>query len=342
MSGADGGRPGSAGDIRDRNTWRTVTVAVAPPERGSRRSRALAAMLAVSGRVLADVVPLGRVPLGCLRLGLSAVGRVDFARGTRVERDRTGPVPGRWIVPPGSDASPHVLYYLHGGGFVMGSSASHVGVAARIARAAGVRAFLPDYRRAPEAPFPAAADDARAGFDHLRERGYSARDIVVAGDSAGGHLAHGLLVDLDRDGADLPAGVALISPWLDLWLRTGWEREAAQRDPFLSVKFADRARRAYAPGGDPADPRLDLLSATPAEHWPPFLVQGGTTEAITGDTEALGTALAAAGVPHELQIWPGQVHVWHAFHPFVPEASLAARSIGHFVREVLQRAPTAP
>ncbi|WP_407444268.1 alpha/beta hydrolase [Rhodococcus sp. (in: high G+C Gram-positive bacteria)] len=314
-----------------------ATSAVVPPERGSRRSRALAAVLAVSARILADVVPLGRVPLGGLRLGLSVAGRLDLARGTRVERDRTGPVPGRWVVPTGTGDSPHVLYYLHGGGFVMGSSASHVGVAARIARAAGVPAFLPDYRRAPEAPFPAAPDDVRAGFDHLRKRGYAARDIVIAGDSAGGHLAYGLVVELDRDGADLPAGVALVSPWLDLWLRTGWEREAARRDPFLSVKFADRARCAYAPDGDPADPRLDLLAAAPGSHWPPFFIQGGETEAITGDTQALKEALAAAGVSHELQIWPGQVHVWHAFHPLVPEAAVAARLLGHFVRDALAR-----
>lgn len=336
MTGVSVGRPG------DRRATGHATVAVVPPERGSRRSRALAAMLAVSGRVLADVVPLSSLPLGALRVGLSTAGRLDLACGTRVEHDHTGPVPGRWIVPRGAESSRRVLYYLHGGGFVMGSSASHVGVAARIARAAGVPAFLPDYRRAPEHPFPAAADDTRAGFDHLRERGFAARDIVIAGDSAGGHLAYGLVVELDRDGADLPAGVALISPWLDLWLRTGWEREAAQRDPFLSVKFADRARRAYAPDGDPADPRLDLLAATPGAQWPPFLIQGGATEAITGDTQALATALTAAGVRHELQIWPGQVHVWHAFHPLVPEAALAARAIGHFVRDSLERAGTGP
>ncbi|MFZ2174314.1 MAG: alpha/beta hydrolase [Rhodococcus sp. (in: high G+C Gram-positive bacteria)] len=305
----------------------------------SRRSTALRLGLSVAGRIVADNVRTRGFPLTVIRRGID-LGGLFCSRGTTFERVRDAPVPGLWVRAENAADSRHAIHYLHGGGFVFGSSRSHRALASRLSAAAGVPVFLPDYRLAPEHPFPAAAEDTTESYLWLLEQGYEAKDVMVGGDSAGGHLATGLLPELRRRGADLPAGVLLLSPWLDLGLETAGAREAIRRDPFLSVRFAERARESYAPGADLADPRLALLDAEPERDWPPFLIQGGDTEAICGDAEHLAKALAEVGVPCELQAWPGQVHVFHAFHPIIPEAAAAATYAGEFVRRTLAEAAT--
>ena len=120
-----------------------------------------------------------------------------------------------WFAPE-RPARGKVLLYLHGGAYIMGSCATHRQLVSYLARACGVRAVLPEYRLAPEHPFPAAIDDALSVYRALRDDGYAPGDIVVAGDSAGGGLTMALLLSLRDAGRPMPAGAVLLSPWLDL------------------------------------------------------------------------------------------------------------------------------
>lgn len=222
-----------------------------------------------------------------------------------------------------------MVLYLHGGGYVFGSSRSHRGLAYRLSAAAGVPVFLSDYRRAPEHPFPAAADDALAAHRALLER-FPAPRITIAADSVGGHLAASLLGDLRRLGLPLPAAVALFSPALDVAAAEVVERDRLARDPFLSPAYGLRCADAYL-GDTPRDhPRIAVLEADKT-GWPPVIIQVGGTECLLADAQRLAAALHTAGVPCELQIWPGQVHVFQSFG-WLPEARTAVRYAGEWLR----------
>jgi acetyl esterase/lipase len=151
---------------------------------------------------------------------------------TKREKVTAKGVPGEWITnDESSDAA--TLYYLHGGGYSIGSVNTHATMISQIARAAKARAFAIDYRLAPEHPFPAALDDALAGYRWLLEQGIDAKSIVVAGDSAGGGLTAALLLALRDAGDPLPGGAVLLSPWTDLAGTGESQRTRADLDPMI-------------------------------------------------------------------------------------------------------------
>src|SRR3954453_2672747 len=129
--------------------------------------------------------------------------------------ETVGGVPGIWALPAGADAS-KVLLYMHGGGFAVGSAASHRKLAGHVAKALGATAFVLDYRRAPEHPHPAQVEDGVAVFAGLTERGIAPADITTIGDSAGGNLAIAVPLALREQGRPLPGRVIAFSPWLDM------------------------------------------------------------------------------------------------------------------------------
>ncbi|SFQ49449.1 Acetyl esterase/lipase [Amycolatopsis arida] len=269
--------------------------------------------------------------LRALRSTADSAGLTRLPRGTRAWPARYGSVRGVWLQPPGADPARGALLYLHGGGFVFGSPRSHRTLAFRLARRIGVPVFLLDYRRAPEHRFPAAADDALAAYRLLLARGFPADRISVAGDSAGGQLTAGLLDDLVRLRLPRPARALLLSPWLDFDLTELRRRDRERRDPFVPPSYVEKCRAAYLGGPDHAHPRLDVLG-TDKTGWPPVLVQVGDTECLLGDAERLAAKVRAAGGTAELQVWPGQIHVFPIFAGYLPEAGTAVRLAGRFLR----------
>jgi acetyl esterase/lipase len=180
-----------------------------------------------------------------LRTGFDMLGQMmPVAEGVQVEQTTLGGLPTDRLKTPDADET-RVLLYLHGGGYCIGTRASHRPVTAALAKATGIPVLLPEYRLAPEAPFPAAVDDARAVYEALLET-HAPERIVVAGESAGGGLTASLLVNLRDDGRPLPAAAVVISPWCDL---TGLGRvsdEALATDfltPEVLVVFADSYER---------------------------------------------------------------------------------------------------
>jgi len=254
----------------------------------------------------------------------------------RVEAVPAGGVPSEWLVPAGARTDAAVLY-LHGGGYVIGSPRSHRHVAAAVAAAAGIAALLPDYRLAPEHPFPAAVDDAVAAYGWLLDRGIAPGRIAVAGDSAGGGLTVATLLALRERGRPLPAAGVCISPWVDLTCSGASYATRAAVDPMVTRDGVAEMARQYLAGADAKTPLASPLHADLA-GLPPLLIQVGSDEVLLDDSTQLGAQARAAGVDAEVEVWPDMIHVWHWFLPMLDEAQRAVERIGEFVKGRLRPA----
>jgi epsilon-lactone hydrolase len=242
-----------------------------------------------------------------------------------------GGVPARWITVPGADAG-RVLLYLHGGGYQVGSFRSHAELASRLGRASGRRVLLPEYRLAPEHPFPAAIDDALAVWRWLRSvPGLSASALAVAGDSAGGGLAVAMMTALRDRGEDLPAAAVLISPWTDLSCSGASMTERVDEDPIFVPDTIRQLAAGYLAGADPRTPLASPLFAR-LDGLPPLLIQVGTAELLLSDAEELAKSAAAAGVDVTVQAGEGLPHVYPVMLG-VPEAAAATDQAGAFLRD---------
>ncbi len=230
--------------------------------------------------------------------------------------------------------SDRVVLFLHGGGFVAGSSQSYAKLAARVAGQLDAQAFVPDYRLAPEHPFPAACDDVLACYRGLLAVGYNADQIILAGDSAGGNLALGLLSQVIEQGLPKPAVAVLMSPVVDLTYSGKSFGYNASRDPVLPSGQADMLNEIYLEGADPALPLASPLFAKLA-GCPPVLIQAGSTEILLSDAERIEEKLRIVGVETELQVFSDCSHVWHLLAGYLPEADGAIAQIATFCKRHL-------
>jgi epsilon-lactone hydrolase len=241
-----------------------------------------------------------------------------------------GGVPAHWLAPAGADPG-RVLLFLHGGGYEFGSLRSDGELAARLGRASGMRVLFPEYRLAPEHPFPAAVDDVLAAWRWLRDgQGLSAQSMAVAGDSAGGGLAVALLVATRDAGQALPAAAVLMSPTVDLTSSGASMTERAGQDPISTPALLGQLAADYLAGADPKTPLASPLFASLA-GLPPLLIQVGTADLLLSDSERLAAAAARAGVDVTLQIGEGLPHVYPLLLG-TPEAAEATEQTGKFLR----------
>lgn len=254
-------------------------------------------------------------------------------RGIRRESGMVGGVFGEWITLPGAAAA-RVLLYLHGGGYVLRTPRVHRGLVARLAQATGIRAFMADYRLAPEHPFPAAVDDAAAVYRGLLDAGFAPGQIVVAGDSAGGGLTAALLVKLRDAGHPLPAAACLISALLDCAFSDPALAALQTHDPFLRLKDVRLMAACYAGDQDPAHPLISPLYAD-LRGLPPLLIHAGEHEVLREDSRRFAEKAQAAGVQAALRVWPGMIHAFPLFAALVPEGKAAIAEIAAFFRQHL-------
>lgn len=232
---------------------------------------------------------------------------------------------------PGSRPPPvdRALLWFHGGAFVAGSPWSHLGMVARLARAARIEAVVPHYRRAPEDPFPAAADDARAVFDALLARGLPPENIVIGGDSAGGNLALGLLAGLLADGLR-PAGVVAMSPVTDLSFSGASIAENQTRDTMLPAERHGDIDRYYLAGTAPDDPRASPLFADFPDA-PPVFLQFSSVEILRDDSRRMAARLRSFGADVTCDEWADTPHVFTLFAGWVPEAREGIARAARFI-----------
>lgn len=235
-----------------------------------------------------------------------------------------------WLCAPGADAT-RVLLYLHGGGYVMGSPNTHRALAGELSRAAQARVLLPDYRLAPEAPFPAAVDDARAAYEWLLAQGGEGQRLAIAGDSAGGGLTVATLIALRDHGVALPRCAVCLSPWSDLACSNASYHTRAAADPMITSADISLMSRTYLAGADAHAPLASPNRASLA-GLPPLLIHVGRDEVLLDDAVVLHEAARSAGVDSTLEIWDDMIHVWHAFHPMLPEGRQAIARIGEYLR----------
>jgi epsilon-lactone hydrolase len=242
-------------------------------------------------------------------------------------------VPAEWTSTPGANPA-RVILFLHGGGYISGSLNSHRHMIAQAGREAGARTLALGYRLAPEHPFPAALQDALAGFRYLLTQGLAAENIAMAGESAGGGLAVAVLVSLRDAGEPLPACVWCSSPWVDLEQSGPSMTEKAAVDPLIQKGYLDELAAAYLNGADPRTPLASPLHAN-LSGLPPMLIQVGSAETLLDDAVRLARVAGAAGVRVSLEVWPDMIHAWTLFYQQVAAGRRALQSVGAFVRSNL-------
>ena len=239
-----------------------------------------------------------------------------------------GGVPGEWVEAGQGAAAATTLLYLHGGGFVGCSPHSHRSLTAALALQ-GLRVFVPDYRLAPEHPFPAAVNDVQAVWRALRAA--QPGRMVVAGDSAGGNLALGLMLALRDAGESLPDAAVLFSPSTDLTGGSPSLHANADRDAMFRGEHLDHLARFYMAGADRAQPLASPLLGD-LKGLPPLMLQVGDDEVLRDDSLRLAHKAREAGVLVDLEVFPAVPHVWQLLWR-LPEARRAVKSAARFLRE---------
>lgn len=238
-------------------------------------------------------------------------------------------VRGEWVAPNAADAG--VILYLHGGGYVACSAATHRPITAALARLSRLRVFALDYRTAPEHPFPAALDDAVTAYQWLLAQGLPARAISLAGDSAGGGLVLALLLRARDGGLPLPACAVCFSAWTDL-AGTGAsvrlnDGRCAMFRPQNIAEFAAAYLAGHSPFDSYASPAHADLSGLP-----PLLLQVGSTELLLDDSRQVHDKIQAAKGVSRLEIYDDVFHCWQMLDGIVPEARAALRQAATFIR----------
>ncbi|MBN3791487.1 alpha/beta hydrolase fold domain-containing protein [Burkholderia sp. Ac-20353] len=250
-------------------------------------------------------------------------------------RTSAGGVPAEVVAPKRGDAGGAILY-LHGGAFCVGGPGTHRSVTTRLADESGLAVWTPDYRLAPEHPYPAALDDALAAYAALRAQGHAPARIVVAGDSAGGALALALAIALRDRGEPAPAGLLLISPVTDPALRGDTLNSRSSDDPMIRRGWLEQGLRWYH-GAAAAAARGPL--DTDLRGLPPMLIQAGDQEVLLSDAQRLTDHALACGVPCRLEVHAARWHVFHLQSFYLRSARDALGTLAGFARERVVAVP---
>ncbi len=249
--------------------------------------------------------------------------------GVMVFSAEYGGVPVEVVDPDHHDNTRTVLY-CHGGGFCIGSPKTHRELTACLAKTLGARIVVPDYKLAPEHPYPAAADDVLAVYHGLVSSGVSPKNIVIVGDSAGGNLAMVALQRIKALGEMLPAGAVLYSPWVDLRCMTESYVTKQTADPMLSGAWLRRMREYYCHGEALNDPGLSPVLGDLSDM-PPILIHVGSEEVLLNDSLLLARHLKEQGGRVQLKVWE---KLWHVFQAQVGFFEPARQSV-HETRDFL-------
>lgn len=220
-----------------------------------------------------------------------------------------GEMPGEWVSVDRAHMKKYVILYCHGGGYSTGSHIYARTLTTKLAASTSMDVLSFDYRLAPEHPYPAATEDAMKAWDYLMLFGYGARDVIVAGDSAGGNLALSLVLKLKEQKRLLPRGLVLMSPWTDLTASGESYVEKAELDPVLDAAYLDRMILNYAQGRELTDPLISPLFGD-FSGFPPIYIQVGDNEVLLSDSQVLHQKLIEANVSVKLDVFKG---MWHVF-----------------------------
>ena len=263
-----------------------------------------------------------------MRERLNKISRfLKRAFGVSVEATTINGLYAEWLRPKQAETR-KVLLYLHGGAYLVGSCRTHRQMVSHIVRAARIPALVPEYRLAPEHAFPAAIEDAVGVYRALLDDGFAARDILIGGDSAGGGLTVATLLSLRHAGLPMPSAAVLLSPFLDVTASGESARTRASQDPWFDASDMHLVTDLYCETGvDLRNPLVSPVFANVA-GLPPTFIQVGDDEILLSDSTRFADKLKVAGVPVEIEIWPGMWHVFQLFIGKMPESRRAIKRIG--------------
>jgi acetyl esterase/lipase len=270
-------------------------------------------------RALMSEMPLRPAP-GHVTVDLVTVG------GVKAERLHTAK----------ADESKAILY-IHGGGFVAGVPGNHRPLTWRLTDKVGVPVYAVDYRLAPEHPFPAGLDDCVAAYRGLLDKGIAAKNVVIAGDSAGGNLTLTTALKLKSLEMDLPAALVALSPATDIE-GAGFESRTsnAASDAMFTAQMFQSLGPLYCPNMDGTDPFISPYRGDVA-GLPPTLIHCSGAEMLRDDGVKMAEKLKAAGVPTEIEVWPKVFHVWQVMADLLPEGRASIEKITAFMRKHLRQ-----
>jgi len=267
------------------------------------------------------------------RSGLEELSRLaPLFKDAKLENVVAGGVPAAWMITP-EVVKDRAILYLHGGGYVQGSITSHQDLTQRISQTSKTRVLILDYRLAPEHPFPAALEDSISAYEWLiNSEGYNPKNLIIAGDSAGGGLTLATLVKLRDQGIPLPAAAVCLSPWTDLALTGESMKLKLHEDPFVSPDGLMFDAVLYLGKTDPKNPYASPLYAD-FNGLPPLCIQVGSAEILLDDATRLAKRAKEAGVEVQLDIWEDMIHVFQAFAVMAPEGTDGIDKIGEFIKK---------
>ncbi|MBV7506599.1 alpha/beta hydrolase [Bacillus sp. sid0103] len=266
------------------------------------------------------------------RKGLEALSALTpVAQDIIVEKTSIEGISAEWVMAPNA-VEDRVFLYLHGGAYIMGSCNTHRYLASKLSRSTAARVLVPEYRLAPENPFPAAIEDAIKVYRWLISSGITPDKIIIGGDSAGGGLTLATLLSLKEENEALPALAVLLSPWTDME-GTGESMETrAYVDPWLSPDASRATPALYIRDLDPRHPLVSPIYAD-LSGLPSMLVHVGNDEILLSDSARLVDRARSAGVEVTFKVWD---EMWHVFQTFaIPEGQQAIDEIGDFVQKNL-------
>jgi acetyl esterase/lipase len=252
------------------------------------------------------------------------------AMGVQVTPGRIVNFKVEWLTPRKAPQDKLILY-MHGGAFIMGGFATHRPFVSHIARAAGIRTVIPQYRLAPEHPFPAAIEDGISIYRELIATGLMPEDIIFAGDSAGANLALAMLLTLRDSGQPLPAAACLLSPWIDLAVTGETMTTNAAVDPWFRAEDIKHIAKYYCDESEMTNPLVSPVYAD-VSGLPPLFIQVGGDEILLSDSTRLAENVRSCGGQVRIEVWPRMWHVFQLFVGAMPESRKAIDQIGDYIR----------
>jgi epsilon-lactone hydrolase len=254
--------------------------------------------------------------------------RFKLPANIEIEKIKIGEIEAEWVKPANSTSGKTILYF-HGGSYVQGSASTHRSLVAALVQATAGRLLVPNYRLAPEHPFPAALEDASSCYSWLLEQKIPPTSLLIAGDSAGGGLAVATLLALRDQNGKLPAGAICISPWLDLTNQSASHHRNARREPSLRTVLLNEAARQYAAKTMLTDPLVSPLYGN-LTGLPPLFIQVGSDEILLDDAVLFAEKARTANVEVTLEVHQQMWHLWQIFGKRMKESRQAIESIGRF------------